>query len=51
LLLQLITGHAPLQSHLSRLQVVDTRVCSHCGEAPETVAHFLLRWPAFAGER
>ncbi|KAF8605752.1 hypothetical protein BDV93DRAFT_570408 [Ceratobasidium sp. AG-I] len=47
----MITGHAPLQSHLFRLQVVDTRVCSRCSEAPETVAHFLLRCPAFAGER
>ena len=51
LLFQLTTGHAPLQSHLFRLQVVDTRVCPHCGDAPETVAHILLRCHTFAAER
>ncbi|KAF8597819.1 hypothetical protein BDV93DRAFT_452281, partial [Ceratobasidium sp. AG-I] len=44
-------GHAPLQDYLGRLQVVDPRVCLHCGDAPETVAHFVLRCQTFATAR
>jgi hypothetical protein len=51
MLFRLITGHAQLQQHLHRLQVVNTPVCEHCGDAPETVAHFILRCPHFASER
>ncbi|KAG9089633.1 hypothetical protein FRC07_012284, partial [Ceratobasidium sp. 392] len=51
LLFQLITGHAPLQAHLARLQIADTPVCQHCGDAPETVAHYLLRCRSFSNER
>ncbi|KAF8596556.1 hypothetical protein BDV93DRAFT_454638, partial [Ceratobasidium sp. AG-I] len=45
------TGHTPLQSHLFRLQVVDTRICPQCGDAPETVAYYLLRCRAFVEAR
>ncbi|KAF8595296.1 hypothetical protein BDV93DRAFT_575572 [Ceratobasidium sp. AG-I] len=51
LLFQLSTGHAPLQSYLFRLQVVNTRICPKCGDAPETAAHHHLRCCAFAEER
>lgn len=51
LFFQLTTGHAPLQDHLARLRVGDSRVCPHCGIAPETVAHYVLRCRAFAVER
>ncbi|KAF8597356.1 hypothetical protein BDV93DRAFT_453034, partial [Ceratobasidium sp. AG-I] len=47
-LLRLITNHIQLRQHLRRVQAVDTPVCSHCQEAPETVACYLLRWPTFA---
>jgi hypothetical protein len=51
LLYRLITGHVPLRHHLFRIQAVDSPTCQHCDEAPETVAHFLTRCPAFADER
>jgi ribonuclease HI len=51
LLFRLITGHVPLRHHLFRLQAVDSPTCQQCHEAPETVAHFLTRCPAFADER
>ncbi|KAF8600581.1 hypothetical protein BDV93DRAFT_417996, partial [Ceratobasidium sp. AG-I] len=37
LLFRLITGHVQLRHHLHRVQVVDSPVCTHCQEAPETV--------------
>ncbi|KAF8597933.1 hypothetical protein BDV93DRAFT_426313, partial [Ceratobasidium sp. AG-I] len=51
LLFQLTIGHAPLNDHLARLRVVDSKLCSHCGDGPETVAHFILRCRNFAAER
>jgi ribonuclease HI len=51
LLYRLITGHIPLQNHLFRIQAVDSPTCQSCKEAPETVAHFLTRCPAVAGDR
>ncbi|KAF8599403.1 hypothetical protein BDV93DRAFT_449402, partial [Ceratobasidium sp. AG-I] len=50
-LFQLTTGHIPLQSHLLRLRAVESGVCPHCGDAPETVAHYILRCQTFAAER
>ncbi|KAF8596963.1 hypothetical protein BDV93DRAFT_408265, partial [Ceratobasidium sp. AG-I] len=49
-LFQLTTGHVPLHAQLSRLRVVESNACPNCGEAPETVAHFLLRCRTFAAE-
>ncbi|KAF8595693.1 hypothetical protein BDV93DRAFT_456268, partial [Ceratobasidium sp. AG-I] len=43
--------HAPLQNHLARLKVVDSQICPHCGDAPETAAHYVLRCQKFAAER
>ncbi|KAF8595014.1 hypothetical protein BDV93DRAFT_407127, partial [Ceratobasidium sp. AG-I] len=51
LLFQLTIGHVPLQAHLARLRAADSNVCPHCSDAPETVAHFILRCPVFASER
>ncbi|KAF8595342.1 hypothetical protein BDV93DRAFT_393536, partial [Ceratobasidium sp. AG-I] len=50
-LLQLTTGHAPLRTHLFRLQVVDSPICWHCNSAAETTPHYLLRCQSFATER
>ncbi|KAG9077204.1 hypothetical protein FRC06_009049, partial [Ceratobasidium sp. 370] len=47
LLFQLITGHVQLQRHLHKLQLVDSPVCQGCGEAQETVIHYLLRCPKY----
>jgi ribonuclease HI len=51
LLYRLITGHIPLRHHLFRIQAVDSPTCQTCHEAPETVAHFLMRCTAVADER
>jgi ribonuclease HI len=51
LLYRLITGHVPLRHHLFRIQAVDSPTCEQCHEAPETVAHFLMRCPAYADVR
>lgn len=44
LLIQLRSGHAPLNKHLFRLGKADSARCS-CGTDDETVIHFLLRCP------
>ena len=42
LLIQLRTGHAPLNHHLHRITKVDSPACPKCGHPRETVAHFIL---------
>lgn len=44
LLVQLRSGHAPLNHHLHRLGNSDFARCS-CGTDDETVLHYLLRCP------
>jgi len=57
LLLQIRSGHIPLNAHLFRLQCVDSDKCQACatrrGVIPtkETVAHFLFECPAYRYER
>ncbi|OSD02297.1 hypothetical protein PYCCODRAFT_1356049, partial [Trametes coccinea BRFM310] len=47
LLLQLRTGHIPLQAHLARISKAPSPLCPTCQEEPETVAHYLLRCPTY----
>ena len=42
LLLQLRTGHIPLNTYLERIGKTLSRTCPACSDAPETVRHFLL---------
>ncbi|KAL7277809.1 hypothetical protein ACG7TL_002174 [Trametes sanguinea] len=51
LLIQLRSGHAPLAAHLHRIGKVDSADCPMCGEARETVLHYLLQCPGFAAAR
>ncbi len=51
LLFQLRTGHVPLNKHLARIGKVLSESCPMCGEAAETVAHYLLVCPSFAMNR
>ncbi|KAF9806675.1 hypothetical protein IEO21_08593 [Rhodonia placenta] len=44
LLIQLRSGHAPLNRHLYRLGKSDSARCS-CGTDDETVPHYILRCP------
>ncbi|RDX40673.1 hypothetical protein OH76DRAFT_1329873, partial [Lentinus brumalis] len=50
-LIQLRTGHAPLNQHLHMIGRADTRRCAGCGAAKETVLHFLLQCPKFSLHR
>lgn len=47
LLIQLRTGHAPLQAHLHRIHRADSPNCPHCEDRPETVRHFLIECPHY----
>lgn len=51
LIFQLRVGHAPLNEYLFKLGKVASAQCPACGEAKETVEHFLLRCPKYAHER
>lgn len=42
LLIQLRTGHAPLNQHLCRMKQRDSAYCEHCRGSAEMVSHFLL---------
>ncbi|KAF8576256.1 hypothetical protein K439DRAFT_1397501, partial [Ramaria rubella] len=50
LLLQLCTGHVPLNKHLHRIGKTISPHCQHCPNK-ETVHHFLLLCPAHAQHR
>jgi len=51
LLMQLRSGHAPLNKHLHRIGCVESPLCPACEEAQETVLHLLLVCPAYERHR
>ena len=52
LLMQLRTGHVPLNTVLHRMKKLNTSECPHCKNGVrETVLHFLLICPHYAGAR
>jgi len=51
LLIQLRTGHAPLQQHLFRIDRADSNVCPACMFAKESVRHYILECPAYQRPR
>ena len=51
LLIQLRTGHVPLNHHLHTIGPADTQRCPGCGAAKETVLHFVLQCPKYALQR
>jgi ribonuclease HI len=51
LLMQLRTGHAPLQDHLYRLRKAESPTCPNCGRERETAHHFLMQCPTFGAQR
>ncbi|VDB87722.1 unnamed protein product [Peniophora sp. CBMAI 1063] len=48
---QLRPGHAPLNKHLHRMHCVESPTCDACGEADETVPHFIYECQARLTER
>jgi ribonuclease HI len=52
LLVQLRTGHLPLNLHLFRIKRADSPSCTHCGDTVfETVFHYLIQCPHYRHER
>ena len=51
MLVQLRTGHVPLQKHLFRIAKVDNPTCPHCRQGEESVHHFLFECAAWQRER
>ncbi|KAG2113217.1 uncharacterized protein F5147DRAFT_771067 [Suillus discolor] len=51
LLVQLHTGHAPLNKHLFKIARVPSPMCPACEESEESVHHFLLSCPAYTRQR
>ncbi|PSS29837.1 hypothetical protein PHLCEN_2v2678 [Hermanssonia centrifuga] len=47
ILFPLRMGFVPLRKHLHKIGRADTPTCQACGEAPETVPHYILYCPAF----
>ena len=41
-----VSGHAGLNSHLFKMRLTETKICVACGEEDETVGHFLGKCPA-----
>ena len=50
-IVQLRLQHIPLNSYLHRFKRVDKPNCPACGEADETITHFLLSCPSYAFEQ
>ena len=50
-LVQLRTGHTPLNHHLARIGKVPSPACARCGAAYKTVHHYVLMCPAYQKER
>jgi len=51
LLIQLRTGHVPLNKHLHRIGRVVSPKCPACPECDESVHHFLFICPRYAAQR
>ena len=50
-IIQLCTGHTPLNHHLARIGKVPSPSCPNCDAAMETVHHFLFMCPAYEAPR
>jgi len=50
-LFQLLTGHAPVKSHLFRIGISDTATCPTCNASRESVYHYLMSCMAYAPHR
>jgi hypothetical protein len=48
---RLRTGHVSLNGYLNRFNIVDDATCPGCGDAKETVHHFLMVCPKYEKAR
>src|SRR5438045_2280639 len=48
---RLRTGHCSLNSYLEQFKIIDDAICPGCGDAKETVQHFLLVCQKYERER
>ena len=51
LAVQILSGHAALNQTLYNYRCVDSPICPHCGDEPETVEHFIGTCPYFTSKR
>ena len=51
ILIQLRTGHIPLQAYLHRIGKAETPTCQQCHEEEETVSHYVRRCRAYRAQR
>jgi ribonuclease HI len=51
LLVQLRTGHGPLNAHLARIKSTDSPLCPRCHKERETAKHVLLHCPHYSEAR
>ena len=51
IMMQLRTGHVPLNQHLARIGKVPNPHCPHCPHALETIEHFVLHCPKYHAAR
>ncbi|KAF8875641.1 hypothetical protein BD779DRAFT_1388290, partial [Infundibulicybe gibba] len=52
-LIQLRTGHIPLNKHLHRIKKAESPMCAHpqCANTKETATHFILHCPKYREQR
>ena len=50
-IVQLRTGHAPLNKHLKRINKAPTAICQQCAQATESVRHYLIECNSHEGPR
>jgi ribonuclease HI len=48
---EIVTGHAPLNRHLSLMRLVEDPLCHSCGEEEETAMHLVARCEAYQDDR
>lgn len=50
-MIQLRTGHAPLNLHLHRLRAIESPKCPYCRDQDETIRHYLYQCDAHRDAR
>jgi len=50
-IVQLRTGHVPLNKHLHRINRSATPICQRCCQAPESTRHFILECSSYSQQR